>query len=155
MEGVENEGNQAENVEMNGARRVPPSYENKYTDKKIDQANDAQIIFRGDRLFGGCDHYRRFKRVAFSRNFIAQLAPEACTPHSLGHVERSGNPLSPDFEQQVALPNARASRRSIGANLPSLHSMIGIAPGYCVIRGLKAGALVEIQNCEDHRRQRR
>ncbi len=155
MEGVENEGNQAENVKMNGSRRVPPSYENEYADKKINQANDAQIIFRGDRLFGGRDHYRRFKRVAVSRKFISQLAPEACAPYSLGDVQRSGNPLSTYFEQQVALPNACASRRPIGANLPSLYSMIGIAPGYCVVRGLKAGALVKIQNGEDHRRQRR
>src|SRR5258707_15068414 len=99
MEGVENEGNQAENVKMNGSRRVPPSYENEYSDKKINQANDAQIIFRGDRLFGGGGHYRRFKKIALSRKFLSQPAPEGRAPHSLGDGPRPCNPLSPLFHQ--------------------------------------------------------
>src|SRR5215472_10934032 len=45
VKAVENERHQAEDVEVNGARRVPPADENKNSNEKVDQADNAKIIF--------------------------------------------------------------------------------------------------------------
>src|SRR6267378_721154 len=53
MERPENEGNQAKNVKMHGARSVPAADENEQTDEQIEQAYDSQVVLGSQGLLGG------------------------------------------------------------------------------------------------------
>src|SRR6266850_4149576 len=93
LEGVEDEGNQAENVEMNGTRGVPPAHENEESDEKVQKADEAAVSFDGIGLFrrGGDDG--SFKLAAIARQFVAHLGPKAGVPEAAGdlHLRVNGN----------------------------------------------------------------
>ena len=58
MKTEQNEGDEAENIEVNGARRIPPAHKNKKTDEKIKQCGKPQVIFnRGIFLWHGDERH--------------------------------------------------------------------------------------------------
>src|SRR5580693_9033893 len=83
---TKDEGNQAENVEVHRAWRVPPANENEQPNEKIEQAHDAQKVLGGERLFRGGRNQRRFEFVAAARKLIARLGPEAGTIEPVSDV---------------------------------------------------------------------
>ncbi len=46
LERIQDVGHQAKNVEVHGARGIPPAPENEQADEKIEQSHNAQIIFQ-------------------------------------------------------------------------------------------------------------
>src|ERR1700675_3883865 len=54
----------------------------------------------------------------------------------------------------IARPNARQGCRRTLGNFPGFDSVIGIQPGNAIVHQLKFASLLEIQEGEDHRRQR-
>ena len=44
MKTEEHEGHEAENIKVNGARRVPPAHKNKKTDEEIKQRRDSEVV---------------------------------------------------------------------------------------------------------------
>src|SRR5271169_3884532 len=83
---TKDEGNQAENVEVHGAWRVPSANENEQPNEKIEQAHDAQKVLGGERLFRGGRNQRRFEFVAAARKLIAHLGPQAGTIEPVRNV---------------------------------------------------------------------
>src|SRR5260221_11865324 len=51
LEGIEDEGHQAEDVKMHGARRIPPAHENEKPNEEIEETNEPAVILDGSRLF--------------------------------------------------------------------------------------------------------
>jgi len=155
VEAVEDERHQAENVKVNGARRIPAANEDKDSDEEIDQPDDAKVIFRGERFGGRGNDHRRLKRFAAALHLVAQLAPESGPPNPLGDLYRARDLLSPDFEQPVALPDARLPGGSARRYLPGFDPAVRVPPRHSIVGRFKPRPLVEVQNGEDHRSQRR
>src|SRR6267154_3182063 len=76
LEGIQDEGNQAENVKMDGARGVPAAHENEESDEKVQKADEAAVILDGIGLFRGGGDDRRFKLAAVAGQFVSALGPE-------------------------------------------------------------------------------
>src|SRR5258708_40373861 len=51
LEGIKDERDQAEDVEMHGARGVPPTHENEKPNEKIEETNEPTVILDGSRFF--------------------------------------------------------------------------------------------------------
>jgi len=58
-----------------------------------------------------------------------------------------------DGEDMVPGSNARTGGGRVGADMPSLNSRGGVQPGNSVIRRTEYGALLEVQNAENDRRE--
>src|SRR5882672_7606224 len=80
LEGIEDEGNQAEDVEMNGTRGIPAADENEKYEEKIQKADEAAIVFDGIWLFRGSGDDGSFKLAAVASQFVAHLCPEPGVP---------------------------------------------------------------------------
>src|SRR5712671_3590289 len=80
LEGIEDEGNQAENVKMDGSGGVPAAHENEKADEKIQKADEAAIIFDGIGLFRGGSDDGSFKLATVAGQFVAHLGPEPGVP---------------------------------------------------------------------------
>src|SRR5882724_3136883 len=80
LEGIEDEGNQAEDVEMNGTRGIPAAHENEKSDEEVQKTDEAAVIFDGIGFFrrGGDDG--SFKLAAVAGQFVAHLGPEPGVP---------------------------------------------------------------------------
>ena len=87
LEGIQNEGNQAENVEMHGASGVPAARENKKTDEEIEQADNAQIIFDRGRPLRRLGDQLGLKLLAASFDSVVRLRPQPDAPQAFGHVD--------------------------------------------------------------------
>src|ERR1700688_578795 len=70
LERIEDEGDEAEHVEVHGARGVPSANENKHSDEQIEQAQKAAIVFYGSRLFRGGGDQRSLKFLAVADQFV-------------------------------------------------------------------------------------
>src|SRR5712675_616164 len=84
LEGIEDEGNQAEDVEMNGTRGIPAAHENEKSDEKIQEADEAAIVFDGIGLFRGSGDDGSFKLAAVTSQFVAHLGPKTGVPEAAG-----------------------------------------------------------------------
>src|SRR5258705_12704189 len=80
LEGIQDEGNQAENVKMDGARGVPAAHENEKSDEKIQKADEAAVVSDGIGFFRGSGDDRSFKLAAVAGQFVAHLGPEPGVP---------------------------------------------------------------------------
>ncbi len=67
VERIKNKRNKAEDVEVDGARRIPPADKNKQTDEQVKQADGAKIIFNRSGFFRGRGHQRRLELLAIAR----------------------------------------------------------------------------------------
>src|SRR5580700_6317542 len=83
VEGEENEGHQTENVEMHGARRIPAARKDEKPDEKINQAEDARIIFDGGWFLGRSGDEPSLKLFVIARQFVANFGPEPRPPKAL------------------------------------------------------------------------
>src|SRR5882757_1364648 len=79
-QGRQDEGHQAENLEMNGARGVPPAHEHEEYDEKVQKADEAAVSFDGIRFFRGSGDDGGFKLAAVASQFVAHLCPEPGVP---------------------------------------------------------------------------
>src|SRR6266446_7474793 len=70
------ERDEAKDVKVHGTRGIPPPSEDEKSDEQEQQAHDAQIIFRGERLFRGSGDERSLKLFAVARELVPQLRPE-------------------------------------------------------------------------------
>src|SRR6266403_2072062 len=152
LEGVEDEGNQAENVEMNGTRRVPAAHENEKSDEEVQKADEAAVIFDGIGFFRWSGDDGSFKLAAIARQFVADLSPKPGVPEAAGdlHLRVNGNVVNGD--QEVAGANTGLRGGGIGRQLPGLDAGCGVQPSYPVIGGLKTLALDKVQPGKNHRR---
>src|SRR5713226_9219427 len=80
VEGIQYERDETENIKVNRARGVPAANENEQPDKKIQEPNDAEIIFDRSRLFRRRCDQRRFKFFAVARQFVTNLIPKPRSP---------------------------------------------------------------------------
>src|SRR5712675_1657266 len=80
LEGIEDEGNQAEDVEMNGTRGIPAAHENEKTDEEVQKTDESAIVFNGIGFFRGSGDDGSFKLAAIAGQFVAHLGPEPGVP---------------------------------------------------------------------------
>src|SRR5271169_2290567 len=73
LERVQDEGNQAEHIEMDGPRGVPSPDEYEQTNEEIQESDEAQVIFHPQRFLGGGGNEPGFKLFAVPRQLIAKL----------------------------------------------------------------------------------
>src|SRR5580658_5119314 len=86
MEGEENEGNQAENVEVHRARRVPTTRKNEEAYEEIDQAYNSRVILNRGRFLRWSSNEWSLKLLAIPCQFVAHLGPQPRAPQSLGYL---------------------------------------------------------------------
>jgi len=86
MKRIEDEGNQAENIKVNGARRIPPPHKDEHSDEEIQKPDYAKVIFYGGGLLGRRSNQGRLKLFAVARQFIPHLGPKPCTPQTFGNL---------------------------------------------------------------------
>src|SRR5579862_917968 len=106
MEAVQNEGDQAENIKVNGARRVPTANKNEEADEKIEQGGDAQVVFDGGRIFLRRGDQRSFVGTAVATQLIANFHPGGDTEEDAGDVRGAMDGITTDGVNDVALLNA-------------------------------------------------
>src|SRR5208282_5433511 len=86
VEREENERDEAENIKVHGARRVPAARKNEKADEEIDQANNAGVILDGGWFFGRSSYERSLKLLAVPGQSVAHLRPQPRAPQPLGHL---------------------------------------------------------------------
>src|ERR1700737_917402 len=118
MEGIQDEGDQAKDVEVHRARCVPATYENEQPNEQVEKTYHAQIIFDGSRLFRGCGNEWCLKLSGLPRELIANLVPEASAVQPTGDLHRSGNGGVIYGNKLVAGPNSGPCCRRVRRDLP-------------------------------------
>src|SRR3974390_1385404 len=73
LEGIENERDQAEDIEVHSAGGVPSADKNKQTDEQIKQSNHPEIVFDSDGLVRRSGDQAGLKFFPVAREFIAQV----------------------------------------------------------------------------------
>ncbi len=154
MERPENEGDQAKNVKVHGARGVPAADKNEQADEQIKQAYDAKVILGCERLFRGRCEQWRFEFLTTTGKFVAHLGPEPSTVQPPGDLRGSFDRSAIDRQEDVAGANPGASCGRIERNPTGLNSVVRVEPGYSVVHHLIAAALVEVNQGKNHRSQR-
>src|SRR5882672_12912390 len=109
VEGPANKRNQAKDIKVHGTRRIPSPSEDEKSDEQEQQAHDAQIIFRGERLFRGCGDERSLKLFAVARELVPQLRPEPGAIQAPRNFRSSCDMGAVDAEQNIVGVNSRAS----------------------------------------------
>jgi hypothetical protein len=71
---------------MHGSSRVPAARENEKADEKIEQADDAQIIFNGGRPLGRLSYQKSFKLPAAALDSVVGLRPQSDAPQAFGYI---------------------------------------------------------------------
>ena len=86
LEGVENERDQAEDIEVNRARGVPSADENEQPDEQVKEPNHAEIVFNGDGFVGRSGDQPGLKLYSAAGEFVAQLGPKPGAKQPARHV---------------------------------------------------------------------
>src|SRR5216683_2056502 len=150
MEGPENEGDQAKNIEVHSTGSIPAADKNEQADKQIKQAHDTQVILDRQGLFRRCGKQRRLELLTTARELIANLGPQTRAFQPASHLSRSRDRDAIEVQQGVAGSNPGTSCRRIWRNLTGLNSVVRIEPGYPVVHHLEAAALIEIDQGKNH-----
>src|SRR5882672_727130 len=150
LEGIQDEGNQAEHVKMDGARGVPAAHENEKPDEEVQQADEAAIAFDGIGFFGGGGDEGSFKLAAITGQFVANLGPKAGVPEAAGDLDLGVDGNAVNGDEEVAGANTGLSGGGVGCQLPSLDAGGSVEPSYAVVRRVKGLALDEVQPGKDH-----
>src|SRR5215472_4326501 len=139
---------------MHSSRRVPPAHKDEKTYEQIEQANGAEVVFRGEGFFCRSRHERCFELFPVAKEFVMNLRPEPDMIQMPGHLRGPGYGSAIECQQDVAGMYRGVASRRIGRYMSRLYAMIRINPSYPVVHLLVAGSLVEIQEGKNHRRQR-
>src|ERR1700733_11091082 len=153
MKTIQDERDQAKNVEMNGARRVPAAHENEQADKEVKEPEDAQIVFNRRRIFlRGSDH-RRFKGAAVAEQLVADFRPGTDVEEHAGDVGRAMDRNPANGFDNIPLADAGFGGRRITDDVPGGNALPRVHPGNAVIGKNVEGALLEVQDSENNSRQ--
>src|SRR5260370_18842894 len=140
MKRPENEGDQAKDVKVHGARGVPAPYENEQANEQIEEAYDSQVILGCEGLFGRGGEDWRFEFLSSARKLVAYLGPQPRAVQPLSDFRGSFDSSAIDRQQDVARANPCASCRRIGRNTAGLNSMFRVGPAHTVGDSPKAEA---------------
>src|SRR5580765_1340897 len=154
MERIENERHQAKNVEVHRARRVPAACKNEKSDKEINQADTALIIFNRSGLFGRGSYQRSLKRFAVSQEPVTHLSPKSCAPQTLGYLHLPGDGSPVDGHKVIAITNPSERGGRIRRHLSRLNTLRGIQPYDPIVGRLEFRSLDEVQPSKNHGCQR-
>ena len=86
VEGKQNERDQAKDVEMNRAGRVPAPHKDEQPDEQIEESDEPEIVFNGGGSLARGRNDRRFKLHVVPRHAIAQFRPQPGVPQTLGDL---------------------------------------------------------------------
>ena len=153
MKTIQDERDQAKNVEMNGARRVPAAHENEQADEEVKQPEDAQIVFNRRRIFLRRGDHRRLKGAAVAEQLVADFGPGADVKEYAGDVGRAMDRNTANGLDNIPLADAGFRARRIGDDVPGGNALRGVHPGNAVIGKHVKGALLEVQDRENNSRQ--
>src|ERR1700722_303294 len=103
MERAEDGRDQAENVKMHSAGRIPPAPENEKSYEQVDQTDYAKIIFDVEGLGGGGDNQQRAELAAATLQFVVCLRPNAHGPEALRDLYGAPNGNIAYGQQAIAL----------------------------------------------------
>src|SRR5712664_4118549 len=109
VEGPTDEGNQTKDIKVHGTRGIPPPNEDEKSDEQEQQAHDAQIVFRGERLFGRRGDEGSLKLFAVARKLVAHLRPEPGAIQTPRNFRSSCDMGAVDAEQNIVRVNSGAS----------------------------------------------
>ena len=154
MEAVENERNQAENVEMHRPRRIPAARKNEQPDEQIQDGRNAQVVFDAERFVLRGRDQRDLEGLVAAPNLILHLRPDAGMVENLGDVDGTANGGRADGLNEIALLNSRSFTGRTRGHIPGCDSRCGIDPRDSIIRGYVLGPLPEIEAGEHHGRKR-
>ena len=140
---------------MQGVRGFPPLEQNEQTNAQVEHADEFQKTAQGkgvglrDGDYGGGDGF------PVPAEFIGELRAGLRAEQLLGDVGFLPYRLAVDAEQSVARADAGQVARRVLPNNAGKHALLRIQlPVNPVVGTHVAGALLEIDAGEDHRRQR-
>src|SRR5579862_1733401 len=145
MEAIKDERHQAENVEVDGSRRVPAARKNEKSDEEIQNGGDAQVILDAKWLFLRCCDQRHLERFVAAPDFVLYLAPDARVEQQPGNVRSAVNRNGVNSLYEVAFSNAGLSGGRTRSDVPGSNAGGGIDPGDSVVRCDVLGPLPEVQ----------
>src|SRR6202044_1321076 len=96
MKTVEDERDQAKNVEMNRARRVPSAHKNEQADEQIKQSEDTQIVFNGGGILLRRGDQRRFEGAPVAQQLVADFGPGTHVEQHARDVHGAADGHTPD-----------------------------------------------------------
>src|SRR5712664_1891676 len=132
VEGPANKRNQAKDIKVHGTRGIPPPNEDEKSDEQEQQAHDAQIVFRSERLFGRRGDERSLKLFAAARKLVAHLRPEPGAIQAPRNFRSSCDMGAVDAQQNIVGMNSGASGGRIRGNLLRLYTVVRVEPGNAV-----------------------
>ena len=155
LERVQGEGDQAEEVEVGGARGRPAAEENIDADGQVDQADEAQSLLQAavQRLGNHLD--RRIQGNAVAGDDVVDLAVAAgaveCAFQIVGPRDRCHGRAGgiADSGQQVSRLDAGALAGHVRQNSFCFQPASGLAPPHAVVRLLELALLQEIENSQN------
>src|SRR3974377_1728843 len=70
MEAIEDEGDQAEHIEVDGAGRVPTASKDEKPDEEIEQGRDTQVALKRGRILLGCGDERNIQPLVLTDDLM-------------------------------------------------------------------------------------
>ena len=150
LEGVQDEGHQAKNVEMHGARRVPPAGKNEEADEEVQHAHNAQIIFDRGGPRGRLDYELRFKLFAAPLNAVMGQRPQSDSPQALRDIDRAMDRRIVNCKDLVVGPQAGVCGGRVWRDMPGNDSGLPFDPRHPIIGRREHGSLLKIDDAEDN-----
>ena len=155
MKTVENKRDQAKNVEMNRARRIPTADKNEQADEEVKQPEDAQVIFNRSGIFLRCGDHRRFKGAAVANQLIADFGPGPDVEQHSRNVHRAVDREAAHCLDDVALTDAGLRTGRISHHVPGGYALRRVHPCDAVIGKNVQGPLLKVQNGKNYSCQRK
>ena len=150
LEGIQDEGHQAKNVEMHGARRVPPARKNEKADEEIEQAHNAQIIFNRGGPLGRLDDKLGFKLFAAALDPVMGQRPQSDSPQALGDIDRAMDRRIVNCENAVVGPQAGVGGGRVWRDMPGNDPGLPVDPRHPIIGRREHGPLLKIDDAKDN-----
>src|SRR5579864_7555574 len=118
VKAVKNERNQAEDIKVNCARRIPAASENKQADEQIQECRKSEIILDRRRVFLRGGYQRRFKSSSVPTHPVSDFSPRAHLEQHARHVRGSMNRETPNRLHVIALFDSGSCSRRICNHMP-------------------------------------
>src|SRR5713226_3574874 len=122
MEGIEHEGGQTEQIEMDRARGRPAAQEDEQPDEQIEQPDDSQIVLNRRGLVGGDGDQRGLEFPPFTRQAVARLRPYPQAPQSLGDLCGAAHRSTVQGDQRVSWPDPRTCAPRVRSHEPGTYT---------------------------------
>ena len=139
---------------MHRLRRIPAARKNEKTDEEVEQRGQPQVIFNLEGVVLRRSNQRHFKGFAPAANLIFHLCPRTGAKDQLRDVHGAMDGSGANRFDVVALLDSSPVAGCAGRHMPGHDPGRGVDPGYSVIGNDVAGALLEIQDSKNHRRDR-